>query len=65
MRTRPGRPRLDPDDPSVAVCVALPSKQYDVLYTAATAARVTVPALIRRSLTEKKYTNSDRRRPRR
>jgi len=64
---RPGRPALDPDDPSVAVCLNLPSKAYDVLYTAAAGARVTVPELIRRSLPldGKKYPNSARRRPRR
>jgi hypothetical protein len=46
-----GRPPLDPDDSSVKVCVALPSRRYDVLYRRATQARLTIPEFIRQALT--------------
>lgn len=49
-RRRPGRPPLDPTDPSIEVCLTLPSKRYDDLYARAQRARVTVPELIRRRL---------------
>ena len=50
-RRRPnGRPALDPQDPSTRVCLSLPSKSYDDLYTRARHARVTVPEFIRRTL---------------
>lgn len=55
MSRRLGRPPLDPDDPSVRVCVTIPGKRYDALYKAA-AGRVSVPELIRRAITDKKYT---------
>jgi hypothetical protein len=47
---RPGRPRLDASDASdtVSVHVRLPARQYDAVYDAAQAARVSVPELIRR-----------------
>ena len=47
---RPGRPALDPSDPSVRVCVRIPSKQYDALYKTAGAGRVSVPELFRQSV---------------
>jgi hypothetical protein len=47
---RPGRPPLDPDDPSVPVHVKLPSKQYDLLYERARQERTTIPELVRRAL---------------
>jgi len=47
---KPGRPPLDPNDPSVEVCVALPAKRYDDLYTRARLERVSIQELIRRSL---------------
>ena len=61
MPRRPGRPRLDPSDPSVRVCLSMPAKHYDQLYRQAAGARVTVPELIRQAI---KYTNSDDRRRR-
>jgi hypothetical protein len=50
MTRRPGRPPLDPADPSVQVCIRFPAKRYDALYKAASASRTTVPDLIRRTL---------------
>jgi len=50
MMRRPGRPPLDPSDPSTKVCIALPSRRYDALYQRASTARVSVPELIRREL---------------
>jgi hypothetical protein len=49
---RRGRPPLDPSDPapSTNVHVRLPAKQYDVLYSQAVAARMTVPQFIRAEL---------------
>ena len=45
-----GRPPLDPSDPdgSTDVHVRLPVREYDELYAAARASRVSVPELIRR-----------------
>lgn len=53
MSNRPGRPRIDPNDKSVRVNVAIPSKRYDALYAIARAERVTIQELFRRSLTNK------------
>lgn len=50
MKRPPGRPPLDTNDPSVEVCVTLPSKKYDDLYKRARIERTTVPELIRRKL---------------
>jgi hypothetical protein len=50
MSRRPGRPPLDRADPSTKVCLALPSKGYDALYRRASIARVSVPELIRQSI---------------
>jgi hypothetical protein len=47
---RIGRPPLDDHDPSVTVCVSVPSRAYDALYQRARDQRVSVPDLIRRSL---------------
>jgi hypothetical protein len=47
---RPGRPPLDRSDRSVEMCLTLPSKRYDELYTRAVRARVSVPELVRRDL---------------
>jgi hypothetical protein len=49
-RTTPGRPPLDDDDASVPVCVSLPGRQYDAMYTRAQRDGVTVPEVIRRDL---------------
>ena len=46
----PGRPPLDPESPSVPVNVRVSERAYDALYARATAAHVTVPALIRQAL---------------
>jgi hypothetical protein len=48
MKPRRGRPRLDPTDPTVEMCLALPAKRYDDLYARAQAARVSVPEFVRR-----------------
>lgn len=46
----PGRPPLDPDDPSVSVHFRLPSKQYDATVERATRDRETLSDYIRRRL---------------
>jgi hypothetical protein len=50
MSRRPGRPPIDPTDPSVVVKFSLPAKRYDAMYRAASAHCLTVPELIRRAL---------------
>lgn len=53
-RTHPGRPPLDDDDPSVRVEVSMPSKQFDAYCRRALREDVSVPAIIRRDLEQKK-----------
>lgn len=66
MTRRPGRPALDPLDPSVRVTLTLPATRYDAVYRTATAARQSVPEYIRGALTrELKNRNSPPRRARR
>jgi hypothetical protein len=50
MTKRPGRPTLDPDDPSVRFSLTLPSKRYDALCRHAAAERETVADVLRRAL---------------
>ena len=50
MAVKTGRPPLDRTDTSVPVHLKLPSRQYDDAYRRATAARVSVPEIIRRDL---------------
>lgn len=50
MANRPGRPPLDPTDPSVVVSLRLPSRAFDQVCVRAAAARLTVPEIIRRAL---------------
>lgn len=50
MPDKPGRPPLDSRDPSVSVHLRLPAHEYDRLYARASAARVTVPELLRQQL---------------
>jgi hypothetical protein len=57
MIRRPGRPPLDEADPSVEMCLTIPSKRYDDLYARARAERVTVPEVIRRVLTQQLQKN--------
>jgi len=45
-----GRPRVDPDDQSVQVCVTLPSRQYDSFASTARRSDISVPEVIRRQL---------------
>lgn len=45
-----GRPPLNRNDPSVPICVKVPSRDYDRLCDRARQARVTVPEVVRRSL---------------
>ena len=55
---RNGRPPLDPADPSVSICVRVPSKRYDALQKQAAGNRVSVPELLRRAIakdTDKRY----------
>jgi len=63
MKHRNGRPPLDPADPSVRVCVSIPTKRYDALYKQAAGSRVSVPELFRRAIakdTDKKYVKQTR-----
>ena len=50
MTKRPGRPPLDPDDPTVKFSLCLPSKRYDALCRAAATERQTVSDVLRRAL---------------
>jgi len=43
-----GRPRLEPDDPSVHVHFRLPSKEYDASQKQANDARLSLPAWLRK-----------------
>lgn len=54
---RPGRPPLDPDDPSIRVTVTLPARRFDALCKAARDEEASVPEIIRRLLT--RGTNKD------
>jgi len=47
---RPGRPPLDPTDPSVRLSVRLPAKAYDALYTRARDARLSFADYLRQQL---------------
>jgi hypothetical protein len=49
-RRRPGRPPLDPTDPSVPLTVSFPGKRYAALVAQAKHDHVTVPEYIRRQL---------------
>jgi hypothetical protein len=46
----PGRPRVDPQDASVQVCVTMSARQYDALATAARRTDRSVPEVIRQHL---------------
>ncbi len=50
MARKPGRRRLDEDDPSVHVGLTLPSKQYDAYCKQAREEDVSVPEIIRRAI---------------
>ncbi len=50
MKRPPGHPPLDANDPSVQVCVSMPSKQFDAYTKRALKDDVSVPAIIRRDL---------------
>jgi len=52
MTRRPGRPPLDPSDPSVRFTLTLPSKRYDAVYRSAAAERQTVSEYMRHALTQ-------------
>jgi hypothetical protein len=52
MSKRPGRPPLDPTDPSVRVGVSLPTKQFDALCIQAQRAAISLPEVIRRLITD-------------
>lgn len=45
-----GRPPLSPDEESTPVSVKLPARLYDQVYSAAQAARVSVPEVVRRAV---------------
>jgi len=51
MSKRPGRPPLDPDDPSVKLSLTLPSKRYDALCRLAAADHQSLSDVLRRALT--------------
>jgi len=50
MRRKPGRPPLDPTDPSVVVTLRMPARVFEAVCRRAAAARLTVPEVIRRAL---------------
>jgi len=50
-----GRKPLDAADPSVGICVKVPSREYAALLRRAAALRRTVPEHIRRTLTGRKF----------
>ena len=50
MSRRPGRPPLDPDDPSIKVTISLPAKHFDRYCADARKQDVSVPEAIRRAL---------------
>ena len=52
--TRRGRPPVDPQDRSVYVTVAMPSRQFDALYKRASDARRTVAEQVRLELKNEK-----------
>lgn len=54
---RLGRPRLDPDDTTVTICVRFSPDRYDVLFAEAQRERVSVPELLRRALAERTHLN--------
>lgn len=47
MAGRRGRPPIDPTDPAVCVTFRLTTKQYDLAYKRATAARLTLAEYLR------------------
>ena len=47
---RRGRKPLDPNDPTVSLCLRMPSKQYDALDRLARQYRLSTPELTRRLL---------------
>ena len=55
MKKPRGRKPLDAADPSVGICVKVPSKEYAALLRRASALRRTVPEHIRRTLTGRKF----------
>lgn len=50
MKGKPGRPRLDPADPSVRVTLSMPAARFDLVYQTARAERQTVSEFIRESI---------------
>ena len=54
-RKKAGRKPLDAADPSVGICVKVPSKDYADLIQRARALRRTVPEHIRRTIIGRKY----------
>lgn len=60
MKPNGGRPRIDPDDDSVQVCVTVPSRQYDHYAHTARREDISVPEVIRRQLRRSADDDSDR-----
>jgi hypothetical protein len=58
MSKRRGRPRLDQDDTTKLITVAMPLRLYDRLDTQARQTRTTVPDLIRRKLSAAQRTDT-------
>jgi hypothetical protein len=58
---RSGRPPLDRRDPSVPICVKVPSRQYDRLYQRAQRARVSIPEVVRRDLSHARGGSKNRK----
>jgi hypothetical protein len=55
VKGKRGRRPLDPTDPSVSVCLKLPSKYYAALVRRADTLRRSVPEHIRRTLTRRGF----------
>jgi len=54
MSRRPGRPPIDPNDPSITVTISLPTKHFDRYCAAARKQSVSLPEAIRRALYKEK-----------
>jgi hypothetical protein len=52
MKRTNGRPRVDPKDASVQVCVTLPARRFDKFCTEARRDQVSIPEVIRRRLAD-------------
>jgi hypothetical protein len=56
---RNGRPRVDPDDDTANITVALPAREYDRLYAEAQQQRVSVPEVVRQKIRATRAESAD------